>query len=381
MNVRRVLSSLVIVPLGIVALALLWLWPRYDYLPAEPSPWIAERIGSAPLIEGVGEERGYVNINGPTVIRVPDWVTKPMGRYYMYFAHHKGSYIRLAYADSPAGPWTVHDGGVLTLAESGFPVEMHGTESGSLLSLFKEFSLHVARDFLLLVYRVSVLDPEERAARGISAAANKATHVASPEIVIDNGAQRILMYYHGYNREGGQSSRLASSSDGLTFEPLGTQVFSTYLRGFEHRGTHYLLGMMGVLYRGDSAQGPFEPRDRILLEPDARHMGLLLEGDDLWVFWSMVGYAPERLLLSKIDLSSNDWNRWRATAPVDVLAPELPWEGSEVAVLPSLRGEIDTIANELRDPYVFTDEDGSRYLYYVGGGEKAIGVARLLPTE
>ena len=39
------------------------------------------------------------NINGPTVIRVPPWVKRPLGRYYMYFAHHMGAFIRLAYAD------------------------------------------------------------------------------------------------------------------------------------------------------------------------------------------------------------------------------------------------------------------------------------------
>ena len=36
-------------------------------------------------------------------------------RYYLYFAHHKGSYIRLAFADAVAGPWTVYEPGVLSL--------------------------------------------------------------------------------------------------------------------------------------------------------------------------------------------------------------------------------------------------------------------------
>ena len=35
------------------------------------------------------------NINGPTVIKVPKWINDPLGRYYMYFAHHKGSHIKL----------------------------------------------------------------------------------------------------------------------------------------------------------------------------------------------------------------------------------------------------------------------------------------------
>src|SRR5262245_712640 len=36
------------------------------------------------------------NINGPSLIRVPDWVEAPLGRYYLYFAHHRGTYIRMA---------------------------------------------------------------------------------------------------------------------------------------------------------------------------------------------------------------------------------------------------------------------------------------------
>ena len=53
------------------------------------------------------------NVNGPSVIRVPLWLPHPLGRYYMYFAHHKGAYIRLAYANSLTGPWKVYEPGVL----------------------------------------------------------------------------------------------------------------------------------------------------------------------------------------------------------------------------------------------------------------------------
>ena len=44
------------------------------------------------------------NINGPSMIKVPDWIQSPLGKYYLYFAHHQGKYIRLAYADHPEGP-------------------------------------------------------------------------------------------------------------------------------------------------------------------------------------------------------------------------------------------------------------------------------------
>jgi hypothetical protein len=60
------------------------------------------------------------NVNGPSLIRVPDWIESPLGRYYLYFGHHLGDHIRLAYADDLHGPWRIYEPGVLSLAESGF---------------------------------------------------------------------------------------------------------------------------------------------------------------------------------------------------------------------------------------------------------------------
>ena len=81
------------------------------------------RLGDGPIIApGLHPSIG-VNIQGPSAIRVPDWVAGRLGAYYLYFADHKGSYIRLAYADRPTGPWTVHPPGSLHLAQSGFLTE------------------------------------------------------------------------------------------------------------------------------------------------------------------------------------------------------------------------------------------------------------------
>ena len=61
---------------------------------------------SARMVEEA-EKLGYENINSPSVIRAPSWIKKPLGKYYMYFSHHKGNYIRMAFANKPEGPWTI----------------------------------------------------------------------------------------------------------------------------------------------------------------------------------------------------------------------------------------------------------------------------------
>ena len=60
------------------------------------------RLSGEPIIRPHMDDRMGSNINGPSLIRVPGWVEKPLGRYYLYFAGHKGAYIRLACADALA---------------------------------------------------------------------------------------------------------------------------------------------------------------------------------------------------------------------------------------------------------------------------------------
>ena len=64
-----------------------------------------------------------------------------------------------------------------------------------------------------------------------------------------------------------------------------------------------------------------------------------------------------------------------------LLAPVAPWEGGDLPIAASFRGELNVPARELRDPYVFRDDGGALYLYYVGGGEQAIGVVGLIKEE
>ena len=107
-----------------------------------------------------------------------------------------------------------------------------------------------------------------------------------------------------------------------------------------------------------------------------RHSALQQCGDTLRIFWTRVGDAPERILCSTVDLTV-DWMHWRASPPVEALRPETVWEGAELSVEPSLRGAINGPVNQLRDPCIFADTDGTTYLLYAVAGESGIAIATL----
>ena len=147
-----------------------------------------------------------------------------------------------------------------------------------------------------------------------------------------------------------------------------------YFRVFRHAGLHYALGMPGVLYRSRDGLEKFE-RGPMLFGPDTRHMALLQRDDELLVFWTRVGDAPEHILCSRIALG-RDWTAWRASEPFEVLRPEAPWEGADLPPAPSIRGAALEPLNQLRDPCIF-EEEGAPYLLYSVAGESGIAIARL----
>jgi len=284
-----------------------------------------ERLGSSPIIRPNMDGRMGDNVNGPSLIAVPDWIPDPLGRYYLYFAHHDGRYIRLAYADDLSGPWRMHEPGVLPLSESHF-----------------------------------------------------AGHIASPDVCIDHAARRIRLYYHGADNptQSGQPqyTRAALSADGLQFEAREEILGRPYMRTVRHGDWYYSIAMPGVFYRSRDGLGGFETGST-LFDRDMRHAALLVRGERLLVFYTQVGDTPERILLSAIDLTA-DWRAWRPTDPVVVLEPERDYEGGNLALRPSVRGLAPEPVRELRDPAVFEDA-GGLYLLYTVAGEKGIAIARM----
>jgi len=282
-----------------------------------------QRLPDNPIIHLGLDSRLDGNINGPSLIRVPDWVPNPLGRYYLYFAHHQGTFIRLAYADELSGPWHVHTPGVLDLADSFF-----------------------------------------------------AQHIASPDVHIDHARREIRMYYHGccLPEPPHQFTRVALSTDGLHFAAREEILGVSYWRGFAWRAWHYGLAMPGIFYRSRDPLSGYE-RGPTLFTSTMRHSAVQLAGDTLRVFYTNAGDCPERILLTEIALT-DDWSSWTTSPPVTVLEPTTSYEGADQPLLPSARGSIHEPARQLRDPCIYV-EDGRTWLLYAVAGEQGIAIAEL----
>ena len=306
------------------------------------------RLAHNPIIHPQMDERIGCNINGPSLLRTPPWLPNALGDYYLYFAHHKGAFIRLAYAHRLDGAWQVHSPGTLALADSFFCTSP--PPSSVLANLERQPTTESDEDRLT-------------------------PHIASPDVHVDEQRHEIRMYYHGLLDDGSQRTRVAVSHDGLHFKARAEILSLPYLRVFHYDAYWYGLAMPGVLYRSRDGLADFERGPQIFGD-NMRHAALQRSADTLRVFWTRVGDAPERILCSTVPLTG-DWRQWQASSDTEVMRPEMPWEGAECAVEPSLRGAINNPVNQLRDPYVFEDPNGAVYLLYAVAGESGIAIATL----
>ena len=199
-------------------------------------------------------------------------------------------------------------------------------------------------------------------------------HIASPEVVVDGARRVIRMYFHGLEGVAKQVTRVAHSADGLRFDVSERSVGPSYLRTFDWEGQAYAMTMPGQFYRAIDGVSRFEAGPR-LFNPNMRHSALLVRDGFLYVFWTRVGDAPERILLSTIDLAG-DWLAWRESEPAVVLRPERVWEGAAAPLEPSVRSTAYGIVNQLRDPAILA-EQGRTYLLYAVAGESGIALAEL----
>ncbi len=329
--------------------------------PALSAQVTATRFAQNPLITVDSSPTLAGNVNGPSIIRVPDWVDHPLGRYYLYFANHKGKFIRLAYANSVTGPWKIYEQGVLHVKDTAFYRPQPDPPNGSLY-----------------------------------------THVASPEIYIDRQQKKIILWAHGMWTNGKawpdaasgdqaserqwlidnhyeQFTQSFESSDGLHFTSHPAITKHSYLRVFKDRETFYGVARGGKLFRSKSPFAEFEPGTDLFRDSTyagrVRHTALLRRGNTLYVFFTAIGDAPEHIQVAKVDLSK-DWTEWRAGPAVDVLTSQASYECADLPLSPSKAGDIDKPVHQLRDPGIF-EEKGKVYLFYSICGEQGLAAAEI----
>jgi hypothetical protein len=292
---------------------------------------VVERFPNGPILtpQIIGErsafnldrestEAPFISIAGPSLIRVPDWVDQPLGRYYLYFAHHKGAHIRLAYSDQLEGPWNIYNPGlgVLRLADMADLIE---------------------------------------------------DHIASPDVHVDQEHQQIKMYFHGPRKDVAFDQRtwLATSDDGLRFQLHTDELLGeAYFRTFRWGGFDYTPARLGPIYRSIDGAHNFE-LGPTLFDSNFRHFAVRVHNNRGYFFYSRKTENPERIRLITVDLS-DDWQQWAISPSSVVLTPTESYETSHGA--------------KVLDPCLY-EEDGQNYLLYSISDERGIAIAKLGVTD
>jgi hypothetical protein len=253
------------------------------------------------------------NINGPSLIKTPDWLKNPLGKYYLYFADHQGTHIKMAYSNDINGPYTLYDKGTLKLSDTSCK-----------------------------------------------------THIASPDVHVKDN--EIVMYYHGdiYNH---QYTMKSTSRDGINFITNNDVLTPFYHREFEYQENTYAIcknrNENSHIYEliNDSYKLQFE------FLPRSRHTAVHIDGDIMYIFYTLVKESPERIYVLKLV-------DWIPVSNYELIRPEFTWEGSELQNINSQYGMSHGFVNQLRDPAIY-EESGEVYLLYSYGGESGIAIAHL----
>ena len=276
------------------------------------------------------------NINGPCCIKVPDWCENKLGNYYLYFAHHSGKYIRMAYADKLNGPWTEYKDGVLNIE--------------------------------------GLIDAHH--------------HIASPDIFINHQRKELRMYFHSpSHKKQEQWTFLATSNNGLVYSQYSSSPLAPfYLRVIHYNNLFYGMSKGGNIWFSESGLDCFSPLhnpfNRLLDHEiwhnsagSVRHVALYRLDKILYIFFSKIGDSPEKILCGTINLSVPQ-EEWQGTNIITVAKPEMEYEGAHIQGKPSKAGTAHKEENALRDPFIFEDNN-KLYMFYCVKGECGIALSEL----
>ena len=152
----------------------------------------------------------WKNINGPICFKVPEWINKPLGKYYLIFSDHKGEFLRLAYTNKIYSKWKISKIKILDVKK----------------------------------YKNIFYD-----------------HIASPEIYLDKKNKTICLYFHSrsfiHGRE--QKTFVAVSKNGIDYKIKNKfPVAPFYFRIFKHQNFYYGLSKGGDLLKSKDKFNKFK---------------------------------------------------------------------------------------------------------------------------
>jgi hypothetical protein len=110
-----------------------------------------------------------------------------------------------------------------------------------------------------------------------------------------------------------------------------------------------------------------------------RHVAVTRRGSALYIFFTGIGDAPERVMVSTMDLTG-PWDNWRASEPIELLRPEAAYECTNLPNAASEAGDVTGPVRQRRDPGLF-EESGRTYLFYSFCGEQGIAAAELTISQ
>ncbi len=278
------------------------------------------------------------SICNPCLIKTPTWFKNKLGKYYLYFADHKGKFIKLLYSDHLDKGWKFFNKKILQINTK---------------TKYDAFN-----------------------------------HIASPEVYINNNEKKIYMFTHSHSRSKiGQWTYLSLSKDGLSYISKFDQPLAPfYFRLFKYKKYYYGIVKGGDLWRSKNIDTKYTQCQNLLSKKKSastlhnknrsiRHLGILREKENLYCVFSRIGDCPERIFYTKFHLSKN-YSDWKFQKIKEILRPTFPYEGSNLKLKKSKPGDAPKAENALRDPYLFKNKNKT-YLIYCVKGEKNFALSEI----
>lgn len=212
--------------------------------------------------------------------------------------------------------------------------------------------------------------------------------VASPDVYIDMVEREVRVYFHRRVPTDNFAilTSAAFSPDGIHFDTIFTPAIVTaYARHFVWKGYFYLTDRSGFLWRsrdgltnleaGPTTIGDVFTNHSLVIPGNnytgyVRHLGLYLNGGVLYVYGTRVGDAPERILWTTVALTEN-WLNWTAAPVQEAFRPVMDYEGANLPIVPSVKGDAAGPVNQLRDPFPFS-ANGKCYIFTTIAGEQGV---------